>query len=175
MCVPLAPVIAGAALAVQVGGAIADHKAQKKQSRATERAARRAQIIERNAISVRQIEEGSAASRRLRDLRLEAEHREGLIAASAGGSGVTGNHVAQLMGDLEGSVGRATVDVMDSYTATLAQLERRKIETDARAQARIEGAPEPSIAATGLRIGGAVTNTLSDYQTLRAAAINAGG
>lgn len=174
MCIPLAPVIAGAALAVQVGGVIADHKAQKKQSKANERAARRAQIIERNAISVRQIEEGSAASRRLRDLRLEAEQREGLIAASAGGAGVTGNHIAQLMGDLEGSVGRAAVDVMDSYTATLDQLERRKIEADARAEARIAGAPEPSIAATGLRIGGAVTNVVSDFQYIRAANLNAG-
>lgn len=174
MCVPLAPVLVGVSLAVKAGEAIADHKAQKKQSKATEEAAKRAQVIERNAISTRQIEEGSAASRRLRDLRLEAESREGLIAASAGGAGVTGNHVAQLMGDLEGSVGRAASDILDSYTATISQLDRRKVETDARAAARIAGAPEPSVLATGIRIGGAVTNAVSDFQSIRAANLNAG-
>ena len=166
MCVPLAPALIGASLAIEVGSRIADHKAQSDQSDAVEREARRAQTIDRQAISVRQIEEGIAASRQLRDTRREGQQRAGAIEASAAAAGVTGSNVDLLLGDLEGSVGRATADILDSYTASVESLERQKLAVDAAAESRIAGAPAPSNLATGLRIGGAVTNAVADYKAL---------
>lgn len=166
MCAPLA--VAAVAGGLQIGGAIANHQAQKKQAKAVRAAAHRNLRLERRAIAVRQIQEGIATSEQLRDIRLEAERREGSIRASAAASGVQGDTIDALIGDLSGSEGRAARSIKDTYVATLDQLELEKQAADARAAARIAGAPEPSALATGIRIGGAVTETLTNIDRINA-------
>ena len=165
---PLAIALTATALGIEVAGKISEHKAQAKQAEAVRREAARARQLERRDITLRQIEEGIAASRRLRDVRISAEQQEGLVRASAASAGVGGPVVQAMLGDLEASRGRANEDTIDSYVATLDQLERAKLGADARYHALVAGAPEPSTFGTAIRIGGAVTRAAASYEQINA-------
>ena len=166
MCVPLAPALVATALAIEVGSSIAEHKAQGQRAQATRQEAERARILERRSLAVRQIQESIATSQRLRGVDEEASRREGSIRASAAAGGVSGGALNAILADLEGSAGRSSQDIRDSNVATLEQIELEKLGADARAAARIAGAPEPSSLATGLRIGGAITGSLASLKQL---------
>lgn len=167
MCAPAA--IAGTALLIQAGSAVASHKAQADQSKAVARSARRSRILETRDIGFRQQEEGIAASRSRRDLRLQADEMAGEAIASAAEAGVEGRALDMILGEVRGSEGRAAMDIQDQYVATIEQLQRAKEGAFAREEARKAGVPGPSIAATGIRIGGAVTNAFTTFKQLSAA------
>lgn len=161
-----APAVLAATALIQVGSAVAGHVAQKNASEENERSARRARIVETLAIGRRQVQEGVAASRQLGDVDLMEGQMEGSVQASAAEAGVSGGSVDALLGDIQGSGGRARQDIRDSYVATIDQLQLEKAGAKAREQSRINAVPEPSVLATGLRIGGVVTNYLTTRQQM---------
>lgn len=161
MCDPTA--IAVTSLALSAGSRIAQHQAEEERQEAVAESARRNRRLETRDLGFRQTEERMAASRILRNIRLQAEETEGTIRSSAAEAGVEGGAVQALLGELRASQGRASQDVKDSRKSVVEQLQRQKEAAIARERSTRAGAPGPSTLATGLTIGGDVTNFLTDY------------
>lgn len=146
---------------ITAGSEVLSHQAQAQAAEANEEAARRARQDAVESLSIRQVEEGVRASKARREVDRQATTAEGLLNASAAQAGVSGGSLDLLLGDLEGSRGRALQDINDQYTVTVEQLERAKDSEFAIEAGRQAAVPEPSVFATGLRIGGRVTNYLT--------------
>lgn len=164
MCSPLH--VAGAALLINVGSEVARYTAQNRASAANARAARAAREAETRDITLRQIEEGIAASRSIQDVSRQATQSSGLAIAAAADAGVSGGSLQALLGDIEAEEGRARSDIVDQYVVTFDQLERMKEGAFAREASRIAGVPRASAVSTGLMIGGSVTNFLTTRRAL---------
>lgn len=169
MCAPAPVIIAGASLLMQAGSAVAEQRAAAERAKANREEAARANIVAQSDISARQREEGARAARQLRDIGLQATGVKGRVRASAAAAGVQGSTVEMLLGDVEGSEGRARADIIDTHTATIEQLQRRRQGATAAAASRANAVPGPSGAATALRIGGAVSRFLYTYDQINAA------
>lgn len=164
MCHPAA--IAATALAVNIGGRIAENRAQADQARETRKAAARARRLEIREIGFRQQEEGQAASKAREDISEQASELAGTAVASFAGRNVGGQVQEMILGEIEASEGRAYQDVQDQYVVSIDQLEREKDAAIVREQARANSAPEPSNLATAIGIGGDLTNAYTNYRRL---------
>lgn len=167
MCDPTA--IAVTSLVLSAGSKVAQNRAESERSEAVAKSARRNRLLETREIGFRQTEERTAASRILRDIRIQSEETQGTIRASAAEAGVEGGAVQALLGELAASRGRAEQDVKDSTVATIEQLQRQKEAAIAREESAVAGAPAPSMINTGLSIGGDLTNFLTDLDRIDAA------
>lgn len=160
MCIP--PVaIAAAAFVIDTGSKVLEHQAQKRAAEANAEEARKARANEVRDLTLRQLEEGTAASRVRRNVQRDASEAQGLAITAAAEAGVSGGSLQAILGDIEGEQGRAFQDIQDQYTATFDQLERAKAGAAATEASRIAAVPQPSTLATGIRIGGSITNYLS--------------
>jgi hypothetical protein len=164
MCSP-AP-IAAASLLIQVGSAIAGHKAEGEQAEANNEAARQQRIMDILGLTQREVEEGARTSKFRRSVQRDASEASGQARASAAAAGVSGGALNAILGDIEGSEGRALQDINDQYVATIDQLQLEKSGAQVREANRFDEGP--SALATGLRIGGSVTNYLTTRQRISA-------
>lgn len=159
----LGTIAAIATAAVSIGQAVAGHEAQEDRAEATRAAAKRARQAEVTDILMREVEERRAARQQERRVGLQADRAEGAARASAAAAGVEGLTMDLLLGDIQGQEGRAKEVIDTNLDTILAQLDRMIEGAFAREESRANQAPEPSMLATGLRIGSGVLNAVSLY------------
>lgn len=163
MCDPVtATVVAGAGL--QIGGAIAEHKAQNKQAAAVREAALGALKIQDHELSLQEVQQRIAGAQQIDQGNREVDAASGDINASAASRGVGGASIDLLLNDVQAQGARYKSSVEQNVDAAREQIGSQKDAALAEAQARIAGAPKASMLATGLKIGSAGVNA---YSTLK--------
>ena len=162
MCDPITA-IAGAGLALGVGKAIVEHKAQNQAKAANDASALAALKIEDHELSLREVEERIAGNQQIDQATAAVLGAQGDVKANAAANGVTGMTVDMLLHDTErqGAAYKASVDA--NTEATVAQLERAKDEANANAQSRISSVLGANPLLTGLKIA----STGLDFASLK--------
>lgn len=156
---------------ISAGSAIADHKSQEDRAEAVRAAAKKARKAEVRDITIRKIEETRAARQQQRRIGEQSDRVQGAARASAAASGVEGMTLDLLLGDIEGSEGRARAVAGTNLDTVLSQLDRMIEGAFAREESRAAGAPEPSLLGTGLRIGGGVLSAITLREQLKGPSI----
>jgi hypothetical protein len=154
MCDPT--VIAGAGLAVQVGGSLLSHRGQNKQSAGNEREALKALRINQYDIGARQLEERQAAAGVVEQGRRATDEAKGIARASAAEAGLGGMSVDFLLADLDRQGAEHRTSVLENLDMTMRQLQRAKAGANATAQSRINSVPGANPLATALNLSGSV-------------------
>ncbi len=151
-------IVAAAATALKIGSEIASYSGEKKQAAATRRSAEKAYQVSLSDLLARRTEERMSARERILKGRRIATGSASLARTSAGEAGVTGRSVDLLIGDIARERGEQAESVRQNLEITERQIGRQERGLRAQMEARIAGAPGPSLLATGLRIGGAATS-----------------
>lgn len=168
MCDPLTG-IAAAGLLLGAGGAVAEHNAQNKQSKAVAASALESLRLQDHELSLREVQEKIAGSQQLEQGNREVQDATGDIQASAASRGVGGLSIDLLLNDVLAQGARFKTSVEANTAASVDQLEREKDFASAEARARIAGAPAASKLATGLKIGAAGLNAYTQLKINRKA------
>lgn len=151
----LGTILAAAALAIEGISAVADHKAQEDQAKATRESAQRALQLTRRDLAIRSIQETRAASQSVLQGQRYARQLRGTARASAAAAGVAGRSAEALVADITRGEAEYIQSVRNNLVVTLDQLQRLREGAEAEAQSRINQAQGPSLLNTALRIGGA--------------------
>lgn len=151
MCNPVA-IIAGA---VEVGGQVAKHFAQKKAAKENKTAAIADMRLQYSDVNARLVEEQKAGANQIVAGVEQGTAAQGTALASAAGAGVGGVSVEALLNTIEGD----TADFKDSVNENLdliaRQADRDKRGIRAGTTSRINSVQSPSILGLGVRIAGA--------------------
>lgn len=132
--------------ALYVGSAVVGLQAKQQQSNAVNKAAKDAYFIKSKQSNLRLLQEQNKASEIKQDANLKALKAQGTAIAVAGGSGVQGRNVEQLINDFERSEGVMTARVESQLKGMQAQNEMDKLAFQSEAQSRINSNPPPSFA-----------------------------
>jgi len=146
--------------ALKVGGAVMEQKAKADQAAAVAKASKDAYFIKSKQSNLRLLQEQNKASEIKQDADLKAMKAQGTALAVAGGSGVQGRNVDQLINDFERSEGVMTARVDSQLKGMQAQNEMDKLAFQSEAQNRINANPPPSFAESLF----AVAEPLAGYQ-----------
>jgi hypothetical protein len=146
--------------ALKVGGAVMEQKAKADQAAAVAKASKDAYFIKSKQSNLRLLQEQNKASEIKQDADLKAMKAQGTALAVAGGSGVQGRNVDQLINDFERSEGVMTARVENQLKGMQAQNEMDKLAFQSEAQNRINSNPPPSFAETLF----AVAEPLANYK-----------
>lgn len=166
MCDPVTAIVATSA-ALQIGGAVLDHKKEKKQSNAVRASALESLKLQNEELSLRQVQEKLAGAQAIEQGNLEVGAASGDITASAASRGVGGLSIDLLLNDVLAQGARFKTSVDQNTDASVSALDRDKDAAAAEANARIAGAPGPSALATGLKIGSAGVNAYTNLKIMR--------
>jgi hypothetical protein len=166
MCDPVSAT-AAIGLALNVGSAVLDHKAQNKQANAVKASALESLKLQNNELSIREVQERIAGAQQIEQGNREVQAASGDIKASAAARGIGGLSLDLLLGDVVAQGARFKTSVDQNTEASVSQLERGKDEALAEAHARIAGAPKASNLATGLKIGAAGLNAYTQFKINR--------
>jgi len=146
--------------ALQVGSAVVGLQAKQQQSNAVAKSAKDAYFIKSKQSNLRLLQEQNKASEIKQDANLKALKAQGTAIAVAGGSGVQGRNVEQLIKDFERSEGVMTARVESQLKGMQAQNEMDKLAFQSEAQSRINSNPPPSFAESLF----AVAEPLANYK-----------
>ena len=160
MCDPVT-VTAVAGTALSIAGAVADHQAQNKRSRAVKTEAAKTLATDNRQIALRELQEGIAGRQESGLINAEVTTATGATAADAASRGVGGMTVDLLLKDIERQGAAARGAVEDQVTANTQQLGVERERAQANYQSRINGAPPANPFTTLLRIGGAGVDAAS--------------
>lgn len=166
MCEPVTAMVAASA-ALQIGGAVLEHKQQKKQSNAVRASALESLKLQNEELSLRQVQEKLAGAQAIEQGNLEVASAGGDIKASAASRGVGGLSIDLLLNDVLAQGARYKSSVDQNVDASVGALDRDKDAALAEANARIAGAPAPSNLATGLKIGKAGVDAYTNLKIMR--------
>lgn len=146
--------------ALKVGGAVMEQKAKADHAAAVAKASKDAYFIKSKQSNLRLLQEQNKASEIKQDADLKAMKSQGTALAVAGGSGVQGRNVDQLINDFERSEGVMTARVDSQLKGMQAQNEMDKLAFQSEAQNRINSNPPPSFAESLF----AVAEPLANYK-----------
>jgi len=146
--------------ALQVGTAVVGLQAKQQQSNAVAKSAKDAYFIKSKQSNLRLLQEQNKASEMKQDADLKSLKAQSTAIAVAGGSGVQGRNVEQLINDFERSEGVMTARVENQLKGMQAQNEMDKLAFQSEAQSRINTNPPPSFAESLF----AVAEPLANYK-----------
>ena len=150
MCHPAA-IIAGGVM--QGLGTLQGHNAQADAYDANARAAHAAKVEEdRMAQEDSAVADAAAAQEKI-DRGLEGMKSSATALTSAGESGVSGNSIDALMGELNASVLRGNTTTTQNLELSQRGTQRQLASNKRTSQSRINSVAKPSRTATGLQIG----------------------
>ncbi len=158
MCIDPATAVTVAGTAVKIGSEIFGADAQNDAAKANARSAREALRIGEQSLDLRTKQEVAAGSQEVQDVATQAGQAQSDVRASAAAGGVGGMTVDLLLQQIDAEKGLATQRSEDQTAANLAQIESERLGLRAGAQSRINAMPQANPFATGLRIGGHVTD-----------------
>ena len=153
---------------LKVGAAVAEEKAKADQAAAVAKASKDAYFIKSKQSNLRLLQEQNKASEIKQDADLKAMKAQGTALAVAGGSGVQGRNVDQLVNDFERSEGVMTARVDSQLKGMQAQNEMDKLAFQSEAQNRINANPPPSFAESLFKVAGVAAGGSLDYQEANA-------
>jgi len=153
---------------LKVGAAVAEEKAKADQAAAVAKASKDAYFIKSKQANLRVLQEQNKASETKQDADLKAMKSQGTALAVAGGSGVQGNNVSQLINDFERSEGVLTARVDRQLEGIQQQNEMDKLAFQSEAQSRINANPPPSFAESLFKVAGVAVGGALDYQEANA-------
>lgn len=156
--------IALASLALSAGGAIADYSAKGRAAAKNKTAALEEQTRTLNSLSLRQSEETDSAAHETENATRQTATLQGQANLSAAESGIAGNSVTALMGELERQRGLYTDNIAENLSRTMRQLQMEKLGVVAQTKNRITQAPAPSPFSLALRLGGQAFETFTQFQ-----------
>ncbi len=163
MCHPAAYIAGGV---MQGLGAIQGHNAQADAYDANARAAHAAKVEEdRMAQEDAAVADAAAAQEKI-DRGLEGMKSSATALTSAGESGVSGNSIDALMGELDASVLRGNTTTTQNLELSQRGTQRQLASNKRSAQSRINSVAKPSKAATALSIAGTAASTGASYHTV---------
>lgn len=141
-------------MALGIGGAAADHAAQKKQYEANKASAIKDLHLTYGDIEARKLEERTAMTQE-RELAARAGLSAlGLAKLNSAETGVAGASVTAQANDLKRGQGELSDSLAQQLALTLGQLDRSLSGAEAQARSRIAGVAAPNAFATGLRMAG---------------------
>lgn len=166
MCDPTA--LALGSFALNVGGDILNHNAQKKAAFANEQQARAAETRQINDINVRELQEKQAASQQLEVAARQTTTALSSARLSAGEAGVSGVSVDALLSTIGAEGSTAAQNVKLNTDNTVQQLERQKLGVSAEADSRVASMPKANPFALALRIAGQGVGFATQMQSRQA-------
>lgn len=156
-------IIAAASAAMQIGGAIAGNRAQKRAAKANAKDAKRAMNESFKDIGVRALQERQAAAQQSRQIDQQTTSAAAMARLSALGGGVQGQSVDAQSMELERERGEAKVNLAANLDMVNAQLARQRAGASSQAQSRINTNAGPSNFGTALQIGGSLLDLGNQY------------
>lgn len=161
----VAAILAGAQLAIGIAGQVSKHKGQARRERANRRSALSSMNLQYRDLAIRGMEEERAVRQQQDIAGLQTLQALGTARAGAAASGVGGHSVEAVDMALMGDLGafRSTTDF--NLTLTLDQIERRRRQVSAQAEAQIAGVERPSLAETALGIAGVGLRSFQTYDS----------
>ena len=154
--------------ALKVGGAVMEQKAKADQAAAVAKASKDAYFIKSKQSNLRLLQEQNKASEIKQDADLKAMKAQGTALAVAGGSGVQGNNVSQLINDFERSEGVLTARIEKQLQGIQQQNEMDKLAFQSEAQSRINANPPPSFAESLFKVAAVAGGGYLDAQESKA-------
>lgn len=165
MAIPFAA-LAVASAAVKGVGILMDHKAQEEEAENNEEAAKRALRLGRRDLSIRSLEEGTAASEMKERAGLRADSAIGTARASAASAGVRGQSADSILSSILGDLGQYNLSVDDNLRRTQDQLDRHRTGLESQTQSRINEIQRPSLAKTALGLGATALDAYTHHRQM---------
>lgn len=120
-------------------------------------------------IGARQQQEQEAAAQRREDLSREAAAKRATSRVAAGEAGISGNSVAQALGDISGAAARDRSNVNANLDWTLGQLQRQKQSARTQTKGQINSVQQgqkPSKAALGVNLANTAASSYMQYDSV---------
>tara|TARA_B100000768_G_scaffold135698_1_gene126579 strand:+ start:458 stop:985 length:528 start_codon:yes stop_codon:yes gene_type:complete len=162
MCDPATA--AAVSTGLKVGGVIMEQRKKEENAQRIAQESKDAYFMKSKQANLRVLQEQNKASETKQDADLKAMKSQGTALAVAGGSGVQGNNVSQLINDFERSEGVLTARVDRQLEGIQQQNEMDKLAFQSEAQSRINANPPPSFAESLFKVAGVAVGGALDYQ-----------
>ena len=166
MCDPATA--AAVSTGLKVGGVIMEQRKKEENAQRIAQESKDAYFMKSKQANLRVLQEQNKASETKQDADLKAMKSQGTALAVAGGSGVQGNNVSQLINDFERSEGVLTARVDRQLEGIQQQNEMDKLAFQSEAQSRINANPPPSFAESLFKVAGVAAGGSLDYQEANA-------
>ena len=140
--------IKGLSTVAKIGGGLAKASAQNKAAAQNARSAKDAYFLKSKQSNLRILQEQNQASMQKQDADLKAMKAQGTAIAAAGGSGVQGVNVDQLINDFERSEGVLSDRISNQLEGMQSQNEMQKLAFQSEAQNRINSMQPQGFAET---------------------------
>ena len=160
--------IQGISAAASSVGALAGAAAQNKAANQNAQSAKDAYFLKTRQANLNIMQEQTQASQQKRDGDLKAMKAQGTAIASAGGSGVQGVNVNQLLNDFERSEGVLTDRINQRLEGMQSQNEMQKLAFQSEAQNRINSMQPQGFAETLFNVVEPIAGFGIDYYDTKA-------
>ena len=154
--------------ALKVGGTIMEQRKKEEEAQRIAQESKDAYFMKSKQSNLRVLQEQNKASEAKQDADLKAMKSQGTALAVAGGSGVQGNNVSQLINDFERSEGVLTARVDRQLEGMQQQNEMDKLAFQSEAQSRINANPPPSFAESLFKVASVAGGGYLDAQESKA-------
>jgi len=160
--------IQGVTAAAQGVGALAAASAQNKAAAQNAQSAKDAYFLKTKQANLSIMQEQTQASQQRNDADLKAMKSQGTAIAAAGGSGVQGVNIGQLLNDFERSEGVLTDRVSQRLESMQSQNEMQKLAFQSEAQNRINSMQPQGFAETLFNVAEPLAGFGIDYYDTQA-------
>jgi hypothetical protein len=154
--------------ALKVGGTIMEQRKKEEEAQRIAQESKDAYFMKSKQSNLRTLQEQNKASEAKQDADLKAMKSQGTALAVAGGSGVQGNNVSQLINDFERSEGVLTARIERQLEGIQQQNEMDKLAFQSEAQSRINANPPPSFAESLFKVASVAGGGYLDAQESKA-------
>lgn len=154
--------------ALKVGGTIMEQRKKEEEAQRIAQESKDAYFMKSKQSNLRTLQEQNKASEAKQDADLKAMKSQGTALAVAGGSGVQGNNVSQLINDFERSEGVLTARIERQLEGIQQQNEMDKLAFQSEAQSRINANPPPSFAESLFKVAAVAGGGYLDAQESKA-------
>ena len=155
--------IQGITAAASAGSALAGAAAQNKAAQQNAQSAKDAYFLKTKQANLNIMQEQTQASQQKRDGDLKAMKAQGTAMAAAGGSGVQGVNIGQLLNDFERSEGVLTDRISQRLEGMQSQNEMQKLAFQSEAQNRINSMQPQGFAETLFNVAEQLAGLGIDY------------
>ena len=160
--------IQGITAAASAGSALAGAAAQNKAAQQNAQSAKDAYFLKTKQANLNIMQEQTQASQQKRDGDLKAMKAQGTAMAAAGGSGVQGVNIGQLLNDFERSEGVLTDRISQRLEGMQSQNEMQKLAFQSEAQNRINSMQPQGFAETLFNVAEPLAGFGIDYYDTQA-------
>ena len=160
--------IQGVTAAAKGIGALAGAAAQNKAAAQNAQSAKDAYFLKTKQANLNIMQEQTQASQQKRDADLKSMKAQGTAMAAAGGSGVQGVNIGQLLNDFERSEGVLTDRISQRLEGMQTQNEMQKLAFQSEAQNRINSMQPQGFAETLFNVAEPIAGFAIDYYDTQA-------